>query len=65
MRLTIQINEDGRGGFIASCPSLPGCKCKADTREQAKKKLAEAVCGYISAIRDCTPETIARDLVEA
>ena len=64
MKLCIKIVPDERGGYLASCPSLPGCKCHGDTEEEARKKLQEAMYGYIAAISNFVPENIEREVVE-
>jgi predicted RNase H-like HicB family nuclease len=64
MKLCIRIVEDNRGGYTGVCPSLPGCMSRGQTREQAKKKLDEAIRGYLAAVGNCTTETQAHEVVE-
>lgn len=64
MKLTVHIFDDERGSFVATCPSLPGCNCRGKTREDAKKKLDEAIRGYLAAVGNFVPETVVQDLVE-
>jgi antitoxin HicB len=65
MKLTVHIFDDERGGFVATCPSLPGCSCRGTSHEEAKKKLDEAIRGYLAAVGNFVPESVLRDLVEA
>ena len=44
-KVVIQQDEDGR--FNASCPELEGCFSFADTIEEAKKNIVEAIKLYL------------------
>jgi predicted RNase H-like HicB family nuclease len=37
-------------GWVAECPSLPGCISQGKTREKAIKNVKEAIEGYVSAL---------------
>lgn len=65
MKFSVQILVNPKGGFTAVCLSLPGCAARADTRELAKKKLEDAVKGYLAAVGNFVPENLAGQLVEA
>jgi len=65
MKVCIRILQDDRGGYMAVCPSLPGCMSRGETREQAREKLNEAIRGYIAAVSNCVPETVVHEVVEA
>ena len=44
MHLKVVIEEDEVvGGYVVSCPSLPGCFFKGDTIEEALENIKEAV----------------------
>jgi predicted RNase H-like HicB family nuclease len=44
MRFKIILEEDEEvGGFIASCPGLPGCFSQGDTVEEAIENIKEAI----------------------
>jgi predicted RNase H-like HicB family nuclease len=48
-KLTIRVKEDPLdGGWIASCPDLPGCFSQGETRDEALYNLSDAVAGIIS-----------------
>ncbi|OGQ51597.1 MAG: hypothetical protein A3J24_00910 [Deltaproteobacteria bacterium RIFCSPLOWO2_02_FULL_53_8] len=49
MRLVV-ITPDEDGGFVAECPSLPGCISQGETREETIKNITEAIKGYIAAL---------------
>jgi predicted RNase H-like HicB family nuclease len=39
--VTLIVDEDG--GFVATCPALPGCISQGDTREEALANVREAI----------------------
>ena len=44
MHLKVVIEEDEEvGGFVVSCPSLPGCFSQGDTKEEAIENIKEAI----------------------
>lgn len=49
MRLVL-ITPAEEGGFVAECPSLPGCISQGETREEAVENIKEAIRGYIAAL---------------
>jgi predicted RNase H-like HicB family nuclease len=42
--------EDGY--WVAECPSLPGCVSQGETREEAIRKVKEAIEGYIISLQE-------------
>ena len=64
MKVSIRIKSDERGGFMAVCPTLPGCNTRAQTREQARDQLREAIKGYLAAVGNFVPENLDQHLVE-
>ena len=50
MRIRVILRPDPEdGGFVASCPALPGCHSQGETREEALANVREAVAGYLLA----------------
>ena len=43
MDIQIVLEPSGAGGFTASVPSLPGCVSEGRDREEALKKVLEAI----------------------
>jgi predicted RNase H-like HicB family nuclease len=39
------------GGYIVSCPSLPGCYSQGETIEEALSNIEDAIKGYIESLR--------------
>ncbi len=58
MKVYVQVGRDKHDGYVASCPSLPGCMCRGNTSEEAISKLIEAVRGYLAAMSNIVPESI-------
>ena len=51
MRYTVMIREDEDGGFLASCPDLPGCHSEGDTLEDAISNIKEAILCYLESLK--------------
>ena len=61
MKVSIGIVKQESGYFLARCPSLPGCTSQARTAEEARKRICDAISGYLAAIGGFVPDDI--DLV--
>lgn len=46
------IEPDEGGGFVASCPSLPGCHSEGETLEEAIANIREAIELYIEVLEE-------------
>jgi len=55
MKVCIRILSDSQGGYVALCPSLPGCTGRGQTREDAERKICEAIVGYLAAVGNFVP----------
>jgi antitoxin HicB len=58
MRFSIGIVEHESGYFLAHCPSLPGCRSQAKTREEVRARICEAISGYLAALGGFVPNDI-------
>lgn len=38
-------------GFVADCPSLPGCMSQGKTKPEALKNIKDAIKGYLKVVR--------------
>lgn len=65
MKLAVRIYLNEQGCFTAVCPSLPGCCCRGKTHDEARKRIDEAIRGYIAAVNNFVPETVVQEVVEA
>lgn len=43
MKLTVSLDRDEDGVWIAECPSIPGCVSQGSTKEEALKNIKEAI----------------------
>jgi len=55
MKVCIKITTDEEGRYLAHCPSLPGCTSSGRTAEEARKKISEAIMGYLAAVNNFVP----------
>lgn len=61
MRIVI-ITPAEEGGYVAECPSLPGCVSQGETRDETVENIMEAIRGYIAALEhDGLPVPVERD----
>jgi len=52
MRFRVVVQPDLEdGGYIVSCPSLPGCHSQGETLEEALGNIQDAIKGYIEVLR--------------
>ena len=52
MKLLINLQYDFEyKGFVADCPSLPGCMSQGKTKVAALKNIREAVRGYVKVLK--------------
>jgi predicted RNase H-like HicB family nuclease len=52
MNLTIVIEEDETGYYVASVPALPGCVSQGKTAEEATTNIKEAIAGWIEVMNE-------------
>ncbi|NLF31228.1 MAG: type II toxin-antitoxin system HicB family antitoxin [Planctomycetes bacterium] len=63
MKLRVRISRCEDGGYVASCPALPGCITRGNTTDQARENMHEAIRCYIASISDFVPENITDEVV--
>ncbi len=64
MKLCIRVFPDDQGGYVADCPSLPGCVSHGNSCEEATGRLDEAIRGYIAAVSNFVPENLVHEVIE-
>jgi predicted RNase H-like HicB family nuclease len=68
MKLKVIIHPEPEGGFSAAVPALPGCLTCADTLDELRANIREAILGYLEAGEDQNPfttnDTTAADFTE-
>ena len=48
----VVIHEDPEGGFWAEVPALPGCYSQAETVDDLKHNIREAIAGVLEVLRE-------------
>ena len=43
MKMTVTIDRDEDGVWIAECPAIPGCMSQGETKEEAVANIQEAI----------------------
>ncbi|NLV26576.1 MAG: type II toxin-antitoxin system HicB family antitoxin [Methanomicrobiales archaeon] len=63
MNLKVIIEEDTEdGGFIVSCPALPGCHSEGETVEEALENIKDAIQGCLPLFNELLcPEHMLRE----
>ena len=50
MNFEVVLQEAEKGGYIVSCPALPGCHSQGDDAEEALKNIKEAIVGCLESL---------------
>jgi antitoxin HicB len=50
-RYAVLFEPAEEGGYIVTCPALPGLVTEGDTIEEARARAAEAISGYLEVLR--------------
>ncbi len=48
---TVILEPDADGGYVVSCPSLPGVVTEGETVEEALAMARDAITGYLESLR--------------
>jgi predicted RNase H-like HicB family nuclease len=57
MKLRVVLEPSEEGGFTVFVPSLPGCISEGDTKEDALRKIREAIDLYVQNVGDDSGQT--------
>ncbi|MDA2912395.1 MAG: type II toxin-antitoxin system HicB family antitoxin [Candidatus Acidoferrales bacterium] len=49
-RVTLEPDFES-GGYVVSCPSLPGCHSQGETQEEALANIREAIHAYLESLK--------------
>ncbi|MDX6611459.1 MAG: antitoxin HicB [Blastocatellia bacterium] len=56
LNFTVVMTPDVTGGYVVTCPALPGLVTEGDTLEEARSMGADAIRGYLeSLLKDGEP----------
>ncbi|HEX7998716.1 MAG TPA: type II toxin-antitoxin system HicB family antitoxin [Pyrinomonadaceae bacterium] len=50
LNYTVIMTPDETGGYIVTCPALPGLVTEGDTLEEARTMAADAIRGYLEVL---------------
>lgn len=51
VKYLVYLEPAEEGGYIVSCPALPGCVTQGETREEALAMIKDAIEGYIASLK--------------
>ncbi|MFL6256379.1 MAG: type II toxin-antitoxin system HicB family antitoxin [Pyrinomonadaceae bacterium] len=51
LNYTVLMTPDETGGYVVTCPALPGLVTEGDTLEEAREMAADAIRGYIESLQ--------------
>jgi antitoxin HicB len=64
-RYTVLFEPAEEGGFIATCPALPGLVTEGDTLDEAREMVRDAIRGYLESLaKDGLPAPADIELAE-
>jgi len=52
MKFKVILEEAEEGGYIVSCPALPGCHSQGETIEEALENIKEAIIGCLESLSE-------------
>ena len=65
LNFKIVLTPDETGGYVVTCPALPGLVTEGDTLEEAREMAADAILGYLESLkRDGEPIPIDNSITE-
>jgi predicted RNase H-like HicB family nuclease len=50
-RYTVLFEPAEEGGYVVTCPALPGLVTEGDTYEEARRRAVEAIEGYLESLQ--------------
>ena len=64
MKFKVVIQKAEEGGYIVSCPALPGCHSQGETIEEALKNIKEAIIGCLESLAEERIKQLKGEVVE-
>jgi predicted RNase H-like HicB family nuclease len=52
MNFKVVLQEAEEGGYIVSCPALPGCHSQGESQEEALENIKEAIAGCLESLAE-------------
>lgn len=51
LNFTMVMTPDSSGGYVVTCPALPGLVTEGDTLEEARAMATDAIQGYLESLK--------------
>lgn len=51
LNFTVVLTPDVTGGYVVTCPALPGLVTEGDTLEEARAMASDAIRGYLESLQ--------------
>jgi antitoxin HicB len=51
LNFRVVMTRDETGGYVVTCPALPGLVTEGDTLEEARAMAVDAITGYLESLR--------------
>lgn len=51
LNFNVILTPDETGGYVVTCPALPGLVTEGDTLEEAREMAADAIRGYLESLQ--------------
>jgi len=65
MNLKVVIAKDTEdGGFVVSCPALPGCHSEGETIEEALRNIRDAIQGCLAVLNERAEQSRDTQIIE-
>jgi predicted RNase H-like HicB family nuclease len=65
LNFTVVLTPDVTGGYVVTCPALPGLVTEGDTLEEARAMASDAIRGYLESLqKDGEPIPMDRSITE-
>lgn len=62
MKLKVVLRKDREdGGYVATCPALPGCVSEGETKKEALENIKEAIEGVLLVLNERTRRSASAD----
>ncbi|NLH21681.1 MAG: type II toxin-antitoxin system HicB family antitoxin [Methanothrix sp.] len=52
MNFKVVLQDAEEGGYIVSCPALPGCHSQGDSMDEALENIKEAIAGCLESLAE-------------
>ena len=67
VKFRVLLQQDETGGYVATCPTLPGCVSQGESRNEALLNIQDAIAGYLASLKkhdEPVPPPVEEEFVE-